>query len=78
MVDGGVRRWVNGCRNAVLPCWGSLLLLGIREAEARHSLARKGVIKLAYKLWRARTISSSQEFPTADRQKTFLINKYHV
>lgn len=47
-MDGGVRRWVNGCRNAVLPCWDSLLLLGIREAEARHSLARKGVIKLVY------------------------------
>lgn len=68
-------KWVQECCPALL---GSLLLLGIREAEARQSLAVKGVIKLVCKLWRVRTVSSSQELPTADGQKTFLINKYHV
>lgn len=75
MVGGGIRRW----KNVVLPCWGSLLLLEVRKAEARDGQPRKRVIELVSKFWWARTTSSS-DFPIAactiiGRQKTFLMNK---
>lgn len=61
-------------------CLALLRLLWVRKAEVRDGQARKEIIMLVCKPWRARTISSSHDFSMlpAGRLETFPINKYHV
>lgn len=46
-----------------MPCWGSLLLLGGREAAVVR--LKKWVLKRVWKLWRESTTSPPKDFPTA-------------